>query len=185
MIQSWQKYTSSITNQTSTTELWHKVKSIRGIRSPNLPRYLIDKNGVKYSGPQDISNLLAETFANNSSDNNYDQNFLVSIPTNFNIDQEHIKTLLKTNEEEHNQPFIMSELLFVLNKCKNSAPGPDNLPNSFLKTFQMSALNTYFNYIIIFGPLNPSPISGEKQQLYQYQNQIRITQIQPIFAQYP
>ncbi len=133
MIQSWQKYTSSITNQTSTTELWHKVKSIRGIRSPNVPRYLIDKNGVKYSGPQAISNLLAETFANNSSDSNYNQNFLVSIPTNFNIDQEHIKTLLKTNEEEHNQSFIMSELLFVLNKCKNSTPGPDNLPNSFLK----------------------------------------------------
>lgn len=79
MVQSWQQFTSSITNKTAISEVWHKVKIISGSNTYHLPRMLIDKNGEKQFCPEAMSNLLADSFAKNSSNSNYEPTFLAQI----------------------------------------------------------------------------------------------------------
>lgn len=86
-----------------------------------------------------MANLLANTFAKNSSDENFDRQFLEfkraaesqSI-VNENVFSEELNHL--------NLKIELNELQSTLMSCKNSSPGPDGIPNILIKELPLVAL---------------------------------------------
>lgn len=118
----WENYVESIDNNETATNVWKKVNKIRGKYKSNLITS-IDSNGQTISDPQAITDLMVETFANNSSNSRYHNRFL-SIKTT----AESINMIIpETNSDEINKPFTEFELNIALKHCKGKSPGPDNI----------------------------------------------------------
>lgn len=69
-----EKYTNSIIINTSSTEIWNKIKAIKGMPYNRLPPVL-QHNNTSLSASSDITEAFAEVFQKNSSDSNYDPVF--------------------------------------------------------------------------------------------------------------
>lgn len=130
--ESWQKYTSSINPNTSPTEMWNKIKSIKGINHQPLPPNL-HFNDDTLSLPSDIAEAFAQQFKKNSDCSNYDPEFIKFK----NTVEDNLKKELEINfheEDNHlNMPFSRNELYTALSGCKSKSPGPDGIPFSFIQ----------------------------------------------------
>lgn len=73
--ESWKKYTNSINSNTSSTDMWNKIKSIKGITHQPLPSNL-NHNGITLSSPTDITEAFAQNFTKNSCNSNYEDEFI-------------------------------------------------------------------------------------------------------------
>lgn len=102
--ESWKKYTSSINPNTSPTEMWNKIKSIKGINHQPLPNNL-HFNDDTLSLPSDIAEAFAQQFKKNSDCSNYDPEFIKFK----NTVKDNLKKELEINfheEDNHlNMPF--------------------------------------------------------------------------------
>jgi hypothetical protein len=138
--EAWQKYTSSINTNTSSMEIWNKIKAIKGISYHRLPSVLQHKN-TSLSTPSDISNAFTEVFQKNSNDSNYDPEF-ASFKDNFEK-----YTTNEPESESHphlnflNMPFSTSEMLDARSNCNSKSPGPDYIPYFFIKNLPSNGLN--------------------------------------------
>jgi hypothetical protein len=73
----WEEYTSTLTNQTPTQQIWRKIGKIKGRLSSSGIRQIQDPiSQTTTRNAKEIANLLAENFARNSSTENYDPRFL-------------------------------------------------------------------------------------------------------------
>lgn len=138
--ESWQIYISTITNQTNTDTVWKKLKSMKGQTKGTAITALTTPNKSITSDPIEIANLLAEAFAQNSSDENFDKKFLTY---KNNIEQQmthHVHTPPPEEIVYINTKIEEAELLSTLKSCKNSSPGPDGIPNIFIKELPYRAL---------------------------------------------
>ena len=72
--ESFAKYIGSITVNTSTREVWEKIRNIRG-REPKTIRVLKDGD-LEFATPPQIAEKLGSTMAHISSNSNYSQSFL-------------------------------------------------------------------------------------------------------------
>lgn len=130
--ESWQKFTNSFNLNTHPTEMWNKIKSIKGINHQSLPPNLISNNNT-LTLPSDIAEAFAQNFKKNSDCSNYDPEFL-----NFkNTVEGYLRNELETNVLQHdnhfNVPFSRNELYNALAGCKSKSPGPDGIPFSFIQ----------------------------------------------------
>ncbi|PVD24065.1 hypothetical protein C0Q70_14535 [Pomacea canaliculata] len=77
---------------------------------------------------RDVANSLASTIAHNSSSSHYSSDFqrLKTVQESSGCD------FSSDNSEKYNLPFSVSELQQALQKCKDSAPGPDNISYQLL-----------------------------------------------------
>ncbi|KAL5244817.1 hypothetical protein ACI65C_012227 [Semiaphis heraclei] len=118
--ETWQKYTSSINTNTPSTEVWNKIKAIKGISYHRLP-LVLQHNNNSLSTPSDITKAFAEVFQKNSSDSNYDPEFATFKDnfemhttyepdgTNLNTTREILQNALHTLQEWANKSgFIFS-----------------------------------------------------------------------------
>lgn len=135
--QSWQEYVSTINPNTSTKELWGKIKKIKGIATTTRASTLIAGTSV-VTDPQDITNTLADTFESNFSSKNYSQEFneykteIEKEPLNVNLD----------DNNPLNKPITQAELTAVIKELKNnSSPGPDGIPYEIIKYFPEETLD--------------------------------------------
>ncbi|KAK2574845.1 hypothetical protein KPH14_012927, partial [Odynerus spinipes] len=102
------------------------------------------------TNPKEIADLLAQSFVKTSSDRNFDPNFLI---TKQKIEQRpmdctHIESTSET--QKLNTEIQMHELVSTLNHCKNTSPGPDEIPNILIKMLPSKALEyllQLFNHI--------------------------------------
>lgn len=151
--QSWNKFVSSLTINTPSKKIWDAIRKMKGREGPQLKH--IDNHGTLLTSKHDIANILAETFAKNSSTENYQPNFQ-KIRTN----QETIKlNFISQNTEIYNQPFSMEELLNSLKCCHDTAVGPDKVHYQFLKhlpQLSLCLLLDNFNEIWKSGNIPPS-----------------------------
>lgn len=133
--ESWQSYVSSLSNSTSSKELWARVKKAFGIYRDN-PLPVLQKNGQTITDTQDVANMLGSAFANVSNSNNYSHNFLSykSIAENEHLD---FHTTAKLN---YNRPFTLNELKNALKRTNNSSPGPDGISYIMLKHLSKNSL---------------------------------------------
>ena len=77
----------------------------------------------------DITDALADTFAEKSSSSNYSAAF-----QKFQSTKEKTKLNFKSNNNEHyNKDFTMKELKTALKKCHETAVGCDDIHYQFLK----------------------------------------------------
>ena len=132
---SWKDYVSTINDKTSTKSVWKKIKKIKG--KDTTPKTHLKKNGEIITDKKEHVNYLAETFANNSSTNNYSSKFQKMKENK----EKHTLNFSSNNEEPYNKPFILSELTDSLKKSNLSAAGPDGVYYQFLTHLPDTCLN--------------------------------------------
>ena len=123
---SWQKYVSTISENTSIKKVWQKFRSINGTNK-RPPRHALIQNGLSIHDPYEISNILGRNIENISSTTNLDNHFKT-----IKMREEAIPLNFETLEDiYYNKRFTEEELDFALSNCSSSAPGQDNI------TFEM------------------------------------------------
>lgn len=132
--QSWTKYVSTINSSTPISQVWKKVKAIKGLQtSCNIP--YINHNDSIVTSSLEIAELFSDSFETNSSDSNYSEEF------------QRYKAATETNNPIQitedispiNKPITIFELEESIGSLKNSSPGPDNIPNVFIKNLPQEA----------------------------------------------
>ena len=63
----------SINHQAPNKEIWQKIKSMKG--RPYMPIPTLHESGQIYNDESDIANILGQSFAENSSSENYNKEF--------------------------------------------------------------------------------------------------------------
>lgn len=146
--ESWTKFCSTINNEITMSELWRKVRSMKGISSSNYIAS-IESNGEILTENQDITEAIATFFENTSSDANFSPEF---VQHKLREEQSEIENPINS-ENPINLPITLTELNDALKTCKNSTPGPDNIPYIFLRNLPPVA-NEYllgiYNSIYIY-----------------------------------
>lgn len=139
--QSWRAYVSTLNTTTPSSEIWKTINKIRGYSSRKIN---ILKVGNEYvSSIEDITEKLAETFENISSDKNYSPEFL----KHKEREEKNAIDFRTDNSEPYNAPFTFQELTSAINSNRVTAPGPDEISNLMLKNLPENAqkylLNVY------------------------------------------
>ncbi|MEN8173077.1 MAG: reverse transcriptase domain-containing protein [Chloroflexota bacterium] len=123
----WKEYVSKLNKNTPIKHIWKMIRKIKGNNSLPICHLKTEDNYV--SERKEIANTLAETFAKNSSTQNYTPKF-----QNFKKLQERKKLCFDSdNSECYNDDFTLSELSESLKKAHETTPGPDNIPYQILK----------------------------------------------------
>ena len=143
---SWIQFVETLNSDTPLPIIYENLRKITGKQIRNISMLKI--NDTTYSTIPEISEKLAQTFSQTSSNENYDETFLdykrlcEQTPVNFDSD----------NSEIYNRPFSLTEMNFQLNKTKNTAPGKDetnylmikNLPEN-TKAHLLNIYNKFWN----------------------------------------
>ena len=142
---SWRNFVSSIADRTSVSDLWRKIKSLKGKSMGNKRIVLNVRNGI-FTDANMVGNILCEHFSKASSVLNFREPFLSHLLESelFNVDGS------SNNTEAYNGDITLSELKFAINNCSDSTPGIDEVHYSFFKHLNdvsLSRLLLFFNFI--------------------------------------
>ncbi len=130
----WKQYISRLNNRTTTKKTWDMIRKINGKGTSHINH--LTANNKQITTPLEISNTLAETFAQKSSANNYSQKF-----QKFKDTKEKKKLNFNSKNKEHyNKLFTLKELKSALSKAHDTSPGPDKIHYQFLKHLPSSSL---------------------------------------------
>jgi Reverse transcriptase (RNA-dependent DNA polymerase)/RNase H len=125
----WEKFVNSINQQTKSSEIWGKIRSISGKNRVHQIRRLRKSDGTTLESSKEIANELAQHFANTSASSNYRPSFQryksVAELTPLQINHWH--------SAEYNQPFSTEELESALEGCSGTSPGPDGITYEMLQ----------------------------------------------------
>lgn len=121
--ESWEKFVNTINSRNTATQVYDKLRKLKGSRKSNDIISLINQNNETITNIVEISETLASTFENLT--NKYDTNIL-------NTTQIYIPTD-NQNTLEYNKPITLVELKLVLSDCKGSSPGPDGIHYDMIK----------------------------------------------------
>ena len=133
---SWRDYLSSLKYNTPSATSWGKINKIQGSSTSPKINALVKEDETIISDPIDMANEIADSFAKNSSDSNYNSKFLEHKMENDNTEQ----TIDHNNYSRINTPIKLKEIKSTLKQCKNTSPGPDKIPNIFLKNLPENGL---------------------------------------------
>lgn len=151
--QSWIDFISSINSASNPTDNWKKIKAINGCHKPFIkPMFMLHNRRITSSN-EEIANILALTFANNSNDSNFNDEFL-TYKANSNITMDRIIQQNTLSNPLLNYPIQVQEVETVLAHTRNSSPGADGLCNIFLKELPRNAIEYVthlFNKIVVAG----------------------------------
>ena len=137
---SWQHYLSQFTSSTPLREIWNLIRRLTGKKaSTSIPVLRTPGRNAPVSEPLEVVNTIAQTIANNSSDNNYPAGFINAAQRLFHLTAEDFHS---TNDENYNTPFLISELNTAIASSGNTAVGPDNLHYAFFRHLSDSSLTT-------------------------------------------
>ena len=152
--ESWCNYVSKLNTNTSVKQTWNMVRKISGKHASSPTKFLNTPAGTA-SSKKEIADTLGETFAKNSSTDNYTEEFKKfksakeKSPINF----------ASQNTESYNKPLTVEELEVVLGKSKDSTTGPDEIHYQLLKHLPSSCKGTLielFNNMWEKGSFPPS-----------------------------
>ena len=153
---SWQSFVSKLSSRTSSKKVWEMIRKINGKSKPSAISHL-KLNGKNITKNEDIANVIADKISMNSSSENYDRRFQQTKEKS-----EKNKLNFNTNSnglEDYNLPFVIDDLLESLDKCHETASGPDDIPYRILKelpTEPLHVLLQLYNNIWEDGILPPS-----------------------------
>ncbi|GFX57060.1 probable RNA-directed DNA polymerase from transposon X-element [Trichonephila clavipes] len=133
--QSWIRYVSSLTSSTSSKQLWKKVKAANGIyREFSFP--ILQTSDSVFSSPDEIANILGETFQSVSSAASYNPRFL-------EIKRQSERTPINFSTRSffpYNCDFTITELQKALTQAHNTSPGPDGITYAMLRHLHPNSL---------------------------------------------
>lgn len=149
---SWKEYVQSINRNTSPSEIWNKIRQFK--KTPTSSRINVIKyNDNNVTTSENISEALANTFSNTSSNANYDQEF---VEYKNNLEKQQI-SITYEEKDPINSNISKSELDSSLKACRNSAPGPDNVPFLFLQKLTHNAKTKLLNIYNLIWTTNQFP----------------------------
>ena len=138
---SWKKYISTLNSNTEDAKVWKKVDKIKGKYQPKPPPTL-KVNGTTLIKPKEVASVLAGHYAS------------ASVKTKNLHRTAHNRALVKKRRAPFsmrgghpdnvllNAPFTLKEMETQLNRCKDSASGPDDITISMIKHLTIPAKHT-------------------------------------------
>lgn len=124
----WQEYVSTINVRTPVTEVWQKLRRLRG-GSDRPPIISLNDNDVIVSDQVEVAEMLARHYVQVSSSDNYDEDF-----RRFKQAIENSEALDFSDDScSFNVPFTMEELKESLRCSKDSTSGPDQVHYQMLR----------------------------------------------------
>ena len=131
---SWEEMAAQVNKNTPMRQVWEIVRKVKGKEPRKIP--ILEENGQEYTNVQDISDKLADTFERTSSSDNYSEQF-----KRIKERREQKEIDFKSNNKEvYNKVFKMHELRGVIQKLKNTAPGPDEICNRMIQNLPEAAI---------------------------------------------
>ena len=124
----WQNYVNRLDSSTRTNTIWMMIRKISGKSQPTALKHP-RKNKTETTTKKDVADTLAETFSVNFSINNSNPHFL-TFKNNANKQKLNFKS---NNSEKYNPPFTPAELQETIEASLNTAIGPDEILDGFLK----------------------------------------------------
>ena len=143
----WEHYCNSIDNSTKLGQVWKEAKKMNGVDNNNVMPNIKGRDGVISTDTESKSNILADQFEHNSSNNNYNNQFIVN--KNIHLSDPNFDIDTSTIDQQNNE----NNTLLTLSELKNaiavsdpkSSPGPDAIPYSMLKHLPEIALENILN----------------------------------------
>lgn len=130
---SWRNYCSTLEKDTKLTKVWNMIKSMSGIRT-NRQISNIKEGDVTHVRNLDKANALARGFANISSDQNFEPEFLAKKAT-----FEKAPDIMDVADSPLNDKIEMHEFAAAIGQCKRqSAPGEDMITYDMIKKLPKS-----------------------------------------------
>ena len=145
--QSWIQYLTTMNQYTTLFEIWEKVNKISG-KYKTSPTPMLEVNNIIYQDHTDVSEILANSFAKISADENYSTQFL-----SHKREQEKRKISFQTtNQFVYNDHITLDEINSNLATTEETTPGIDKITYSMLKHIHPSLLTKIlilFNLILL------------------------------------
>ena len=142
--ESWRNYVSSINSRTPTNKVWNMIRKITGKNIPSHSLHLKDPQGNSITNKEDIARTLGSTFKQNSSSDNYSDEFK-SIKDKAEEDVLDFST--RNKHLSYNKRFKLRDLKRSIKKSKDTTPGPDNIHYKLLKHLPDETLIILLNII--------------------------------------
>ena len=141
---SWRSYVSKINHKTPIKKVWDMIRKIScKTKSPNYTHLNHVGAETKSTSKADITDTLGETFANNSSPQNYTETF-----RKVKNEQEKTKLNFKSaNSEDYYKLLNFDELLEAINQSHDSPTGPDEIHYQMLKHLPESSHHPLLNIL--------------------------------------
>lgn len=143
--ESWKKFISSLSCNTSSKQVWDRLKKIKGEYSIlSIP--LLEVNGTPCQSLEEQANALGEHFQNVSSSSHYSKQFLKTKV----LAEKHKLSPMGDEDCMYNAPFTMVELARALLVPRITTPGPDRITYSMLQHLSQSSqgqLLHFFNQV--------------------------------------
>ncbi|GBN76895.1 putative RNA-directed DNA polymerase from transposon X-element [Araneus ventricosus] len=134
--ESFIRFVSFITSSTSSSQIWRRVKAANGLyKDFTIP--ILKSDSATYSCPEDIANIIGQTFAYISNSDFYTATFQAiknraeGIPISF----------VSERQASYNCDFRMSEMRKALSQCRNTSPGSDGVTYSMLHHLNEDSLS--------------------------------------------
>ena len=142
--ESWNIYTSTINGKTSPSQVWRKIKSLKGLSRHN--DIVIKANQSTITDQTVVADTIGIFFHENFSDKLYEEKFIneIKIPNEFS----QIKSSVEPNNPDQinlNLKITMDELEQSMRLCNSKSPGPDTIPYSFLHNMGSSSKQHLLN----------------------------------------
>ena len=135
--EAWKYFVTSLNRNAPNKKIWNSIKSIDGSKYSQFTQFLTNDQGETESTAGGMANILADTFAANSSNENFSPEFLRHKKT---MEDNFTRTDDCDNETGINAPLTIQELKIAISSSKNSSPGPDGIPAILIKYFSESLL---------------------------------------------
>ena len=151
----WREFLADATESTDEGKIWNVIRSLNGTPESNSPNEVMVHEGRKITSPTAKANAFVEHYANVSNLKFSKEDRVTNRLFRKRLDN------LSDQDLEEIPPFTMAELKRAIKKMKpKGAPGPDNIPPSFLKNLGVKALEKLLS---IF---NRSLSQGELPQIW-------------------
>ena len=137
---SWQHYLSYFTSSTPISQIWNLIRRLTGKRastSTSIPVLRFPGRAAALSDPTEVVNKIAQTIADNSSNNKYPAGFIDAARQIFTITADSFHS---THDENYNAPFSLLELKTAIASSGNTSVGPDTLHYTFFRHLSDSSL---------------------------------------------
>ena len=159
---SWNNYKTTINSKTPVQAVWNKAGKIAGKFTPS-PAPTLKVNNSIISNQEEVAQTFADHFSDVSKatamthQDLYNKSKQKFKKISFNKGQGH------QDNEYLNSPFTLNELQQCLAKCKDTAPGPDQITNSMLKHLNESSLIVMLTGINMLWESNSYPNSWREE----------------------
>ena len=144
--QSWQEFVKTITSRTLSSEIWRKVRALKGTppRRRIILKDLINNNVITQE--EELADIFALQYSRRSNNSYADATFTA----HKRASEQYKISFPHSQEEQYNRDFTIRELQRAISTTTSKSPGPDNIPFEFYKQMspeQQLKLLKFYNYI--------------------------------------